>query len=208
MNKTQLTREELIKISEEIGQRNEMCQVIETYMQGKDMSLGMCRNFYSSWDLIHELWDKVIQVIAETFADKYALYSFREKIKHSITKGTKEQAFISLYECILFINEIKTYQNQNQNKTYEEELAELEQEFKNKKLELAKKHAELNNPYKIGDIITDSSITIKIESWYTSVYFGTPILVYYGKKLKKNLTNFKDNSYETLYQSLQISKIN
>ena len=89
--------------------------------------------------------------------------------------------------------------------TYEEYLKELEylqESFNLKKQAIQKKFAIQNNPFKIGDIITNSSIIIKIEK--IKIYIDIldkPACIYIGIRLKKDLTPFKNKQIERLYQN-------
>lgn len=87
------------------------------------------------------------------------------------------------------------------------------EEYKIKKEEILKRHSlELsdfnrkvafnNNPYKIGDIITDHCCTIKIEKiQFTTSYDSFPICVYTGVKLNKDLSENKLGKKEKIFQT-------
>ena len=91
--------------------------------------------------------------------------------------------------------------------TYKEELAELGKKHNIEKFQLTKKHAELNNPYKIGDIVTDGNIIIKIDKFTPSCFGSNPTLILHGIKLKKDLTPFKDNSRDSMYQNYTVNRV-
>ena len=80
-------------------------------------------------------------------------------------------------------------------------LVDLEKEFNDNKHEIYKQYAESNNPYKVGDIISDYYHSIKIVNWRTHISLGTPELVYYGVELKKDGTPNKKQNNTTIYQS-------
>lgn len=82
-------------------------------------------------------------------------------------------------------------------KELEDGLAEIQREARLKELDLKSKYALANNPYKIGDIVTDHYHTVKIEK--IGVY-GTQC-VYYGTELKIDLTPKKKQENTTIYQS-------
>jgi hypothetical protein len=63
-----------------------------------------------------------------------------------------------------------------------------------------------NNPYKIGDFITDHVGTIKIEKIKFSVYFGGSECVYIGTQYNKDGKVSKKQDRNTIYQSNIITK--
>ena len=74
-------------------------------------------------------------------------------------------------------------------KEYLQKLNELKIEFKNKNLELMKDFVNSNNPYKIGDKITDHNGTILIEKIGYYWGFGNkPCATYSGVVLNKDGT--------------------
>lgn len=85
---------------------------------------------------------------------------------------------------------------------YEKELSIIETSYKAQKIELAKVYAFANNPYKVGDIIRDSSAIIRIESIKVTIPFAhaMPSCVYKGASLKKDLTERKDGAKGFIYQ--------
>lgn len=91
--------------------------------------------------------------------------------------------------------------------TYEEykvERKKLQEETNSKFKELALKYAKANNPYKIGDIITDHCQTIKIEKIQCPVIgiFNStkPYMVYSGPAYTKKLEPKKSKEHGTVYQ--------
>lgn len=76
--------------------------------------------------------------------------------------------------------------------------------------ELKEKYALTNNNIKIGDIISDTTISIKVEKIQViQSSFGNeyPECRYSGKKVKKDGSFFKDGSSDSIYQS-NLKKIN
>lgn len=70
--------------------------------------------------------------------------------------------------------------------------------------ELKEKYALANNNVKIGDIISDGTISIKVEKiQVVQSSFGNeyPECRYSGKKVKKDGSFFKDGSNDSIYQS-------
>ena len=86
---------------------------------------------------------------------------------------------------------------------YKNELSRLRSEARKDQEKLAIRYAEINNPYKVGDIIEDHYQIIKIESWKTEIPYGNnmPALVYYGTGLTKSLKPKKRQSNYTMYQT-------
>ena len=83
---------------------------------------------------------------------------------------------------------------------YNEEMKRLEVIHNNNKSELYKKFALANNPYKIGDMITDHMATIKIEK--IIVYKGSylPQCAYTGIQYNKDGKINKKQDHNTIYQ--------
>lgn len=84
---------------------------------------------------------------------------------------------------------------------YEDRLKGLELEFEQKKSKLIKEYVDANNPYKIGDKVTDHANSIIIEKikYHISLH-GTPSAVYYGSELKKDGTPKKNGNKTYVYQ--------
>jgi len=93
---------------------------------------------------------------------------------------------------------------------YEIRLKEINERFEKEKSELAERFAVSNNPYKVGDIITDSVGSIKIEVIKYTLgggYYGKyPQCVFRGVELKKDLTPTKKGEKRTIYQSSILKK--
>lgn len=77
---------------------------------------------------------------------------------------------------------------------YKKRVAEMEARHTKEKLDLAKAYADANNPYYVGDILTDGRVTIRVERIKYSLgstwggYSECPFCVYEGTALKKDLT--------------------
>lgn len=85
---------------------------------------------------------------------------------------------------------------------YEDRLRELKVEFEQKKMKLVKECVDANNPYKIGDKVTDHANSIIIEKIkYHISLTGIPCAVYYGAELKKDGTPKKNGNKICVYQS-------
>ena len=88
--------------------------------------------------------------------------------------------------------------------TYEEYLEKkkaIEYEKNSLIRQLSKEYALNNNPYKIGDTISDRWCTILIEKIEVSYSFGKPYCVYSGTKLKKDGTPYKSGVRESVHQN-------
>lgn len=87
-------------------------------------------------------------------------------------------------------------------KEYEDKLKELKVEFEQKKERLIKEYVDANNPYTIGDKVTDHANSIIIEKIkYHISLTGIPCAVYYGPELKKDGTPKKNGNKTYVYQS-------
>ena len=85
-------------------------------------------------------------------------------------------------------------------------LKEAANEYELKKSEIYGMYAFSNNPYKIGDIISDNVGTIKIEKIKFNVSFGESECVYIGTQYNKNGEVSKKQDHNTIYQSNIITK--
>jgi len=84
---------------------------------------------------------------------------------------------------------------------YNEEMKQLEIIHDNNKRELYKKFAFANNPYKIGDMITDHVATIKIEKIQVHKTYDMPQCVYIGTKYNKDGKVSKKQDHNTIFQN-------
>lgn len=78
---------------------------------------------------------------------------------------------------------------------YKQQVNNLEKEFEQKKIELIKYYVNSNNPYKIGDNVTDHMGTIQIEkiTYGFSTISKIPCAIYRGIELKKDGSPKKQN---------------
>ncbi len=90
---------------------------------------------------------------------------------------------------------------------YKQKMKELEEtlEIAKKNHDIAKKnlaieYARANDPNKVGDIVTDGTIIIKIEKRITSLNYEKPESVYEGFTLKKDLTPTKVKKEHRIHQ--------
>jgi hypothetical protein len=85
---------------------------------------------------------------------------------------------------------------------YLEKMMQIDRSYKAAKDELYKEFAYANNPYKIGDIVTDRIGTVKIEK--IQIYLGLhtfPQCVYTGVELTKKGEPNKKGNKRSVYQS-------
>tara|TARA_R110000868_G_scaffold348792_1_gene609989 strand:+ start:500 stop:793 length:294 start_codon:yes stop_codon:yes gene_type:complete len=95
------------------------------------------------------------------------------------------------------------------NEEYKKAYDLIESEFQDKKKQLAATYANSNNPYKIGDVITDHICSIKIDKikWcYTSWGDNPACMIYYGVELKANGEPTKKQKIRGVHQSNIILK--
>ena len=84
---------------------------------------------------------------------------------------------------------------------YLQKIKELEREFENRKLELMKEFVLANNPYKIGDKVTDRIGSIIIENIGFAWYGSKPCAIYTGLELKKDGNPTKRQIRRRVWQS-------
>ena len=86
----------------------------------------------------------------------------------------------------------------------------LEEEFEEKKKQLAREFAYSNNPVKIGDIITDHYKTIRVEKFLLGYDFGSrmPCMFYRGTRLNKKGEPVKREAYDNRISQTDIREIN
>ena len=84
---------------------------------------------------------------------------------------------------------------------YLQKIKKLEREFENRKLELIKEFVRANNPYKIGDKVTDRIGSIIIENIGIEWYGSKPCAIYTGLELKKDGTPTKRQTRRRVWQS-------
>jgi len=72
---------------------------------------------------------------------------------------------------------------------YEELKRDIDRQAEKDKTALLIQFVDLNNPYKIGDVVTDHIGSVRYDELkYTTTGSGTPTAVYVGIELKKNGT--------------------
>ena len=85
---------------------------------------------------------------------------------------------------------------------YKEKQKELKAEYRKKEQALDIEFAKANNPYKVGDIVTDHIGSINIERIsYGYTFDSMPCAIYIGSELKKDGTEKKNNSVRNVYQT-------
>lgn len=94
---------------------------------------------------------------------------------------------------------------------YDERLAVLKKEYDRAKDNIAIEYAKSNNPYIVGDILSnDRGVIIRVDKIaYRYGIDGMPYCSYSGIALKKDLTPRKTKPFtDTIYQSDKIIKLN
>lgn len=84
---------------------------------------------------------------------------------------------------------------------YKEKLIELEKVQQLEKVELMKSYVGANNPYKIGDRVSDHSVTIEIESMGFDWGYGNPCASYLGVEINKDGKPNKRGNKSRVWQS-------
>lgn len=85
---------------------------------------------------------------------------------------------------------------------YKEKLKQIRDEALQKEKDLNREFAKSNRKYSIGDIISDSGCTIKIEKY--GIDFDSsrlPVIYYLGTLLKKDLTPMKKPTTRSVWPS-------
>lgn len=87
-------------------------------------------------------------------------------------------------------------------KEYNKEIRKINKEASTKKKELYQNYALSNNPYKIGDVISDGCRTLKIKEIKVGVYLFSsyPECIYTGIELKKDGSPKKNQSSTEMFQ--------
>lgn len=81
-----------------------------------------------------------------------------------------------------------------------DELTALQVKYEFDRKELFKKFAYANNPYKIGDIVSDHHTTIEIKKIGIYISYGESSCVYTGIQLNKDGKPSKKQDTTTVYQ--------
>lgn len=85
---------------------------------------------------------------------------------------------------------------------FENSVKVLKEKHKNEMNSLKKEYAFANNPYKIGDVISGNTGTIRIDKITVGISLdGIPLCVYHGLELKKDLTPTKKMLRTAIWQS-------
>lgn len=82
---------------------------------------------------------------------------------------------------------------------YKAGVKSLQEEFEQKKNQLAKSYALSQAIFKVGDIIKDNRWYMQITALKWSYGYSEPEIVYEGVELKKDLTPKKNNNKVTVY---------
>lgn len=82
---------------------------------------------------------------------------------------------------------------------YKQRAEELYREYRQKQIELDKEYALSNNEVKVGDIVSDSCTTIKVEIIKVEAYGGIPHVYFEGPRLTKKLEPFKSGEKASVY---------
>ena len=85
---------------------------------------------------------------------------------------------------------------------FKDKFLEIEKAYETDILKLSKKYAFANSNVGVGDLLSDSSCIIKVDTikFTRGSAEVLPRCVYYGPVLKKDLTPRKDNSRPVIYQ--------
>ena len=85
---------------------------------------------------------------------------------------------------------------------YKEKQKELKAEYTKKEQALDIEFANANNPYKVGDIVTDHIGSIEVERISYGYSFNSmPCVIYIGTELKKDGTKKKNDSVRNVYST-------
>ena len=87
-------------------------------------------------------------------------------------------------------------------KEFQEAKRKIDIEYNRKLDNLYIEYAKSNNPYKIGDIVSDNLHTIRIEKITVSIMFNNmPCCVYHGPELEKDLSPKKRQLNNPVWQT-------
>lgn len=89
---------------------------------------------------------------------------------------------------------------------YKDGIATLEYEFEASKKRLMANYAQSQRKFKIGDIIRHHDTTIIVEGFSTYLAYS-PMPIYVGKELKKDLTPKKSGNTEKIYGNCNVELI-
>ncbi len=91
---------------------------------------------------------------------------------------------------------------------YKKQQKELEENFITSKKNLAIQYTRANNPHKIGDIVCNNDICIKVEKIIPYLDYDKPECIYKGSLLKKDLKPTKITKIDSIFQSRITRSIN
>jgi len=91
---------------------------------------------------------------------------------------------------------------------YNAALREINQNAEAAKVLVIKQHVDANNPYKVGDIITDTHTIIRIDKIAYYLSLSDPCAKFIGTQLKKDLTEAKRQDETVIYGNSSITKLN
>jgi hypothetical protein len=91
---------------------------------------------------------------------------------------------------------------------YNNELNEIEENYKAAKSVLYRKYVKSQVIYNIGDIIRNNVTTIMIEKYSAYVGLGKPKPIYIGIELKKDLSPKKRQEITKIYGNENTEKLN
>lgn len=84
---------------------------------------------------------------------------------------------------------------------YYEKLKAIEKQYEEIKKSLYREYAFANNPYKVGDFITDHAATIQIEKIQVYYSYDMPACVYTGTQYNKDGKVSKKQDHNKIYQN-------
>ena len=88
---------------------------------------------------------------------------------------------------------------------YKDKLSDLKAKHHNEKVALAREYAYSNNPYKVGDTVTDHIGSIRVDRIRVDIT-DNPCCIYYGIELTKKGVPYKSGSTRGVYQ-MNIKKL-
>lgn len=88
---------------------------------------------------------------------------------------------------------------------YAEKIQAVRKEAESKIKAIQIEYAEKNNPVKIGDMVSNQSTNVKVETIGIAIIAGLPSMVYHGPAMTKKGNLFKSGKRDKVYQvNLQI----
>ena len=83
---------------------------------------------------------------------------------------------------------------------YATALKDLEKEYRERQNRIHIEYAMSNNPYNVGDVLTDGFNTIKVIKIRVSAFGSVPQCVYEGVRLTKKFAPYKTGETASIYQ--------